>query len=396
MGSSSSLVQNSSDNLYCFYNLSHSPALLHVVLYTAQVFRDMVLDGSSGPSPVARFHLAQALKHLQDRLGDENLAVSETNLYVVATLAMAAVYVGDILAADVHMTALQQMLHVRGGLGSLKQGTMLEHKAQRCGSTKCAMHNWMRANRDDRLDFALALSLGGRLRFFRNDVPSSPQLATGSSARRYPEFAAIKPQLHPGLLNIWADMRTFAAAANKSATSNGRMTSGLLSKLIETVPPRLLALDFDPTSTAELLRLCMLVILKSILMPSPGFGKLLGFIASRLKTNLLARDDRPSPELGPLLLWALFVTALSVFEDFDREWIRAMIVQTAKTLTKSYRCWADFKTLLSGHIWLDAIFDRPAEQLYDECIGAKHPPQPLGQNLMTSTAIPEVCSQEER
>lgn len=116
------------DKLFCFANLAHHPGILHSTLFAAQAFHDVSTGLTYGP--VARFHLAKALRHLQDSLDDKRKAMEHSTMAVVASLAMAAVVAGDLDTAGMHMDGLHRMVELRGGLRSLGPGSMIEHKAR--------------------------------------------------------------------------------------------------------------------------------------------------------------------------------------------------------------------------------------------------------------------------
>lgn len=103
--------------------------MIHSILFTAQAFRDAMLQDPCGE--VARYHLAQCLSYLQQSLDDEKNATTDTNMYVVVSLATSAAFLGDLESAKKHMDGLYQMVRLRGGLASLGPGSMLEYKTQR-------------------------------------------------------------------------------------------------------------------------------------------------------------------------------------------------------------------------------------------------------------------------
>lgn len=148
--------------------------------------------------------------------------------------------------------------------------------------------------------------------------------------------------------------------ANQVTRTGIKMSPGFFSLLGDTVPYRLVNLEYDPSSTAELARLCMLAYTKGLLVQSPGLGKTLVFLHTRLKAALITRS--PHRPLGPFLLWALFVAALTVFEDFDRDWIREMAADVVKEL--AIRDWEEARAVLKGFLWADLLFDYEARRLF--------------------------------
>jgi hypothetical protein len=225
------------------------------------------------------------------------------------------------------------------------------------------------------LDFGLSLSDGRKVRFFRDDMNWGPHptLSKGSRTSRFPELRAVQPSPDPRLLIIWADMRGFSAAANQATELGMRMPASLFADITSSTPYRLTHLDgLEPASLPELLRLCMMAMLKCILTSIGGLGRHMNFLSEGLKAALLAQhaggdDNTHSPELSELLVWALFMAALAVFEDFDRDWIREMLQSEAAVL--GLRSWSDTRVVLKKFLWVDFVFDGPAKQLYNDWLG---------------------------
>jgi uncharacterized membrane-anchored protein len=75
-------------------------------------------------------HLTKALHLLQKSLNDREASTSYSTMVVVASLATAALIVGDLEAAQKHLDGLTRMLELRGGLKSLGSKSMIAFKAQ--------------------------------------------------------------------------------------------------------------------------------------------------------------------------------------------------------------------------------------------------------------------------
>lgn len=199
-----------------------------------------------------------------------------------------------------------------------------------------------------------------------------PTLSSGSRASRFTELSAVQPSPDPRLLIIWADMRGFSAAANQATALGMRMPASLFADITSSTPYRLTHLDgLEPASLPELLRLSMMAMLKCILTSVRGLGRHMNFLSAGLKAALLSQQaghgDAWAPELGELLVWALFMAALAVFEDFDRDWIREMLQSEVAVL--GLRSWSDTRAVLKKFLWVDFVFDGPAEQLYNDWLG---------------------------
>ncbi|KAK7433157.1 hypothetical protein QQZ08_000088 [Neonectria magnoliae] len=336
-------LTDSATDVFCFSNLSQHPALLHSVLFTAQAFSDLSLGLPYGK--IAQAHLAKTLYHLQQSVQNSDEATTSSTMVVVLSLATAAALLGDVQSAATHMKGLHRMIELRGGLKTISKGGMLEHKTQR-------------------LDFGLAIATGCDLRFVQDDVSWGPQIARGISVTRLTELSMIQPRPDPRLLNIWVDLRVFSNSANEATRTGVKMSEAFFSRLNTSVPPRLIGLRFDPTSLSELLRLCMLAFMKSLLVNINGLGPKLTFIANGLKDAILAQQFPPAPEQAKFLLWALFVSSISIFENYEQEWLRAAMVQTASVL--SLRTWAETRMVLKSFLWIDMVYNRPGKLLFEQ------------------------------
>lgn len=168
----------------------------------------------------------------------------------------------------------------------------------------------------------------------------------------------------PRLLNVWADLRDLSNAANRAAGTGAKIPARYFSRLNTSVPYRLIRLDYNPTSLEEVLRSCMLGYMKILVVKIHGIGKKMVFLAARIKTALLAQQVPPSVEHARLLFWALIVSRLSVFEDFDHDWLRACLVETCCVL--GLKTWDEARAILKEHLWIDTVFDQPASQVFEE------------------------------
>lgn len=177
----------------------------------------------------------------------------------------------------------------------------------------------------------------------------------------------LRPRPDPRLLNVWSDLRAFSAAANVATETEVKMPRGMFMQFTSSTPPRLTNLDFDPESISELLRLCMLAFFKGVVTPIEGLGKHLVFLSSRFKTALRAQQFAGS-DMDKLLLWSLFVAALGVFEDFDRDWIRVMMVQRASSL--NLQDWDETRNILKTFLWIDFVYDEPGRQLFNDWLSS--------------------------
>ncbi|KAH7161360.1 hypothetical protein EDB81DRAFT_784556 [Dactylonectria macrodidyma] len=336
------LVESQRSDMLCFANFSQHPALLHSILFTAQAFCDLSLGHIYGKT--ARFHLAKTLYHLQQCIQNDREATTESTMIVVVSLATAAAILGDIESLGKHLDGLHRMIEMRGGLHALSDG-VVKHKAQR-------------------IDFGLAMSTGCGLKFPQENISWSPQVAQGVLATKLPELSMIDPRPDPRLLHIWADLRVFSRAANEASVTGVKMSGAFFSRLNTSVPSRLIALRFDPASVPELLRLCMLAYMKSLLIQIDGLGPRMTHLVDGLTTALQAQQIPPAPEQARLLLWTLFIAKLSIFEDSDQDWLQEAMVQTVVSL--DLRTWQQTRVVLKSFLWVDLVYNQPGKRLFDQ------------------------------
>ena len=113
---------------FCIDHLSEHPGMVHSIVFAAQAFHDLTLGVPTGS--VASFHLAKTFQHLQLSINDQQQAKKDTTMSIVVMLATAAILTGDFATALKHRDGLLGLLNLRGGLDSVSQGSLLEHKIQ--------------------------------------------------------------------------------------------------------------------------------------------------------------------------------------------------------------------------------------------------------------------------
>ncbi|KAI6779227.1 uncharacterized protein J7T54_007754 [Emericellopsis cladophorae] len=335
------------NNMLCFPALASNPALLHSVCFFAQAFHDT--SKKSSLSPLAQTHLTMALVYLQKSLVDSVAATSEATMSTVVSLATAAAILGDLDSLQKHVDGLSRMIELRGGLDTLEPGNFIVLKATR-------------------LDFGLAMATGAHLRFTPKNLSWDPVIAQGVHADQLTELAMLRPELDTRLLNIWADLRVFARAANDATSSGVKMPHDLFHRLSSAIPARLIALKDACRSSpvSELLRLAMIAFMKTILVQIEGLGPRLTALAADLKEIFLAKPSCPSD----LLLWVLFTSTISIFENLgDHEWLVSALGKTLSEL--GLRTWPSTRNALKHFLWIDFLHNRPGQDVFSRFIS--HP-----------------------
>lgn len=109
--------------------LSSDATYFQVALHTAQIYFDTVKSRIYGPD--AMRHMNRAMFLLRKKLEHGNEAISDSTIFTIMTIAMASETFGDLEAAKKHLDGLYQVLHARGGIGTLAHSRLLQFKCFR-------------------------------------------------------------------------------------------------------------------------------------------------------------------------------------------------------------------------------------------------------------------------
>ncbi|KAL2680422.1 hypothetical protein Neosp_008023 [[Neocosmospora] mangrovei] len=219
---------------------------------------------------------------------------------------------------------------------------------------------------DGLLDLALAMGTNRKPRLFPEQISWEPQIAPSGCTTWYKELEAIHPPLDPRLLAVWADLKCYSKIANH-AQSGLKVKPDLFLTLSTSVPNRLLHLEYDSTSLAELMRLSMLAYIKGLLFQIPGIGRNMRYLSDRLSLSLQTQQYPPPLDHARFVFWALFVSGLSIFESVDQEWHRTALAKTASILNVG--AWAQAKKVLESVLWVDRIYDSGAKAVFEGLFG---------------------------
>lgn len=215
------------------------------------------------------------------------------------------------------------------------------------------------------------MATGAPLRFFDKDnISWGTQLAHGIDINRLPEVSSLSPRPDPRLLNIWADLRVFARAANEATQTGIKMPQAFFTKMTSTVPARLISLrgHYDATSLSELLRLCMMAFLKSVLVQLDGLGAQMRALGDGLRVALEALAGQiltHSCGLEKFFFWALFMSTLTIFEGLHgHDWLRTDLLRSTSGL--GLRNWAETRSTLKSFLWIDMLYNKPGKLLVED------------------------------
>lgn len=116
-------------DIFCFSDETATPAMVHAMLFTTQAFHDFVTH-AGGFGTVARHHLDQTFRLLQESLGSRETAAKVSTMSVVAALALAELITGDTETSAKHVAALYRLIDLAREMGVLGPSPMIDHKVQ--------------------------------------------------------------------------------------------------------------------------------------------------------------------------------------------------------------------------------------------------------------------------
>lgn len=109
--------------------LSYDRAYLHSALCATQSFLDFVREKRF--SEKALYHLNRCLQTLRQNLANSKMAMSDSTISTVMTLAALSDAVNDTVAAKSHMQGLYKLVNLRGGILNFHHNIELQSKALR-------------------------------------------------------------------------------------------------------------------------------------------------------------------------------------------------------------------------------------------------------------------------
>ncbi|KAK1499633.1 hypothetical protein CTAM01_06827 [Colletotrichum tamarilloi] len=295
-------------------------------------------------------HICQAYSLVNLKLSGPQ-AISDSAIAAVVTLAIYQQIHQQHSTGLVHLRGLHRMIELRGGIARLMK------------------ENRPLALKPLRLDIELSMQNGSPTMFDSPEVPVTTVLCNSST---------VKEQLSacpPGLPRIMLDLIVFAGILN-DRVKNGRSKLNpldytetlisLLYRLLEGEPfsQPLLASEglYDDAA-----RLAMLAFMTGLL---PNYCRD-NFSSSLLCTRLVnavrelysTHKDAQTGHFS-LLLWILFMSAISVLKVNDHSWLLFAIAETCDR--SDLRDWANVHHHLSGFPWIYTLHDNTARCLWEE------------------------------
>ncbi|CAI0645160.1 unnamed protein product [Colletotrichum noveboracense] len=302
---------------------------LHSILFCSSAIQDRTKYAPSGK--LTQFHLRRTISLLNKSLSQKNSYENEAIFHVILTLAMIASLWGDFDSAAVHLSGLQQIVRLRGGLEYLHRFPKLHFKL-------------------DRLALTWALGSGGIPSFFTGPVSWSPYFERSPETRTNTiEVGLIEVFADIRLAIVFRDLRHLVCLVNNHLANNSRVDGLLFQDCLGSVQARLVHLQGDlEDASDECLRLGMLAFLSTTLQ-IPGGKFPYAYLAAKFRMackNFIIR----TPVHEKLLFWMLIVGSISVFEP-DELSLRSVWF----TLAYPKLSWHEARSTLQTIMWIDSM-----------------------------------------
>ncbi|GFN20940.1 hypothetical protein AtubIFM55763_001053 [Aspergillus tubingensis] len=341
------IVFNSSSRSWVLDMLSLDAAYLNAMVITTQSYFGIYRGPEATQSP----HLGKAIRLLRNRLGEEQVRVSNATVMVVIILILHAHIVEDYAAVVHHTQGLRKMVRLRGGLGAFTSNNKLVIDLIRC-------------------DVGLAIHSGEKPAFFENrdlDIFVPSDLCFTPQSRPIPSFVR---ELDPGLARMWHIMQGFCTQVNLTTKTNDMIPETDFMKTMASVMYPLLHMSFEPGSLDEAIRLALLsygfdIFLQFRSDPTPYVHLAASY--QRCLNGLAKRND-VSPQLW---IWLLTVGGLVVFLPAVRRNFRHWLLYYLGSCR--VRSWEEMRAILSSFIWIGLVHDQGGKEIFDKLFANLEP-----------------------
>ncbi|KAM0449924.1 hypothetical protein ACHAO4_007226 [Trichoderma viride] len=295
-------------------------------------------------SPKALYHLSQTFNHVTRLLAGPD-ALSDAAIMIVVSLISSELIRKGYGDLKVHLSGLQRMVQLRGGLSKLEGNPALLLKV-------C------------KVDIMLSLQHGGPPLFFRDRMIKVRNTLALTKLNIDSDAAASCPQhglLEPYLQGILVDTMGVASLFNSGAT----IDLETLQEMILSLGYRLV--QFYPSEERWLWQLQAsyhigLTIFNLTVFLHSGRRQILDYqrIDRRLKEILNTDLEDQNPELA---LWFSILGGIWACDGYDGHWLPPRIRLLATRL--DIRNWDEVCVVIRHFPWVHALHDVPGHELWD-------------------------------
>ncbi|ETS86339.1 hypothetical protein PFICI_00167 [Pestalotiopsis fici W106-1] len=317
--------------------LSFDPALLHASIFVSRRYFHTVAPRNYSTNNQADLpHLLQALRLLRENIAQKSDVIPLTTVITVLCLAMDANMMGDMNTAMSHMKALRQLIDMHGGVGAMRA-----HRT---------IWDEITLNKLIRCDIAIILGGGSRNTFYDSITASEPftpypsrvegPLEMGSPTGTVSEAITLKtPATFPGnkpdeLARAWRAISDLCMMMDSASVQKKPIPFQIFLDTMAAVIYRLLAMDFDPNSASEILRIGLLIFSYNTYIQWQVLGVSYSAVAAEFKDCLINIDSLQLD--SSLALWLVMVGSTMIFDETDDCWLKPLLRRWTKRISLNH------------------------------------------------------------
>ncbi|KAL2830525.1 hypothetical protein BDW59DRAFT_141066 [Aspergillus cavernicola] len=301
-----------------------------------------------GISPDTSWHLQKLILILTQRLSSAEISamIQDSTVATVVALAMFSCMINDHAGAKAHLSGLQQMVRLRGGIEGFDRNIILQLKL-------------------GRVDLVYAINTGSDGLLCTHPILYSPlfyELGTLSSYTTTYHDPSIYGASDIRILTIFREMQNYSCLISHAQQTQQRRPESEYLAAICSFQYRLLQLQgLVNDRISECLRLAMLAFLVTTFQ-FPGVRARYPYLADQLREWCHALNVKGCTKLQELMRWILIVGAISVF-DLEAE--------TEQWMGEKWRIsvdagWEEVRMQLRQIMWIDALQDTIGQTAFIE------------------------------
>ncbi|KAF2799741.1 hypothetical protein K505DRAFT_413483 [Melanomma pulvis-pyrius CBS 109.77] len=308
-----------------FYDVT----FFHAAMLTTSATNDFMLKRPM--TKTTYFHLRRTLHFLNQKLCEEDAFLVDSTVYVIVMLTLMAATFGDSNAAGAHMSGLQRIVKLRGGMEYLRCTPKLHYKL-------------------DRLDLSWCLGFGGKPRFVDPNISWDPVFE--SQALSFENNTASNTLVDSRLLIVFQDVRSVVRSINEHFSRNTKFHGELFQESISSVQSRLLLLKD--------------MLLNAVDECIPKRKVPYRDLRRRLRGSLQSTWVK-TQKYQDLMLWVLVVCAISVLDD-DPAWL----AERWSGVAEADMSWEETRQRLQSVMWIDCIHDELGTEAFSTLTDQSH------------------------
>lgn len=161
------------------------------------------------------------------------------------------------------------------------------------------------------------------------------------------------------LSTAWRVIRRFCLLVDLATQTQRSLRPDLIGDTMASTMYQLLSMKFDAGSIDEAVRYGLLVFAYHVFLQWKDIRLPYRSLPEAYKTCIVSLEDDASPQL---ILWLLFVGAISVWDISAEPWLRDRLRRCAGKC--GVRKWKDVHTTLKEIAWVPVLDEQVGQQLY--------------------------------